>query len=436
MCNRSSKNYWRAGYIRRVLNVFRSRKMAAILVLGFSSGLPLYLTSRTLQAWMTVAGVDLTTIGLFSLVGLPYSLKFLWSPLIDRFSFPFLGRRKGWLFTTQAALAAGTALMFFAQPPSALRFVAITALVIAFLSATQDITIDAYTTDISETSEVGASSGAKILGYRVALIATGGGTLILADYFSWQLVYLIAALLMLALAVVCTRVAEPTFHEKPPSSLRDAAYMPLVDFFKRTGASQGACILAFVLLYRLGDSMINNMTTPFLLQTGFSKTDVGVMQGAVGIIATIAGVLAGGAAISSVGINRSLWIFGVLQGASNLVYLVLAYAGRQYAVMAIAIVVENVCYGLATAALVGFVMSLCNPRFSATQYALLSSLIAVGRDVIAAPSGSIAQHFGWPAFFVVSIVAALPGMMLLPFFAPWNDSVRELVEQPPVDAQL
>ena len=416
-------------HIRRVLKVFKSRKMAGILLLGFASGLPLYLTSRTLQAWMTVAGVDLTTIGFFSLTSLPYSIKFLWSPLIDRFSFPFLGRRKGWLLVSQLCLAAVIATMFFADPPRALQLIAINVIAIAFLSATQDITIDAYTTDISGRSEVGAASGTKILGYRIAMIATGGGTLILADYFSWQVVYLLTGLLMLLLAVACTRVAEPVFDHRPPTSMRDATFMPLEDFFKRSGNLQGALILVFVLLYRLGDSMINNMTTSFLLQTGFSQTDIGVMQGAVGLIATIAGVLAGGAVISSIGIYRSLWIFGILQAASNFAYLILAYTGRNYGVMAAAVIVENVCYGLATAALVGFIMSLCNPRFSATQYALLSSLIAVGRDVVASPSGSVAEILGWPAFFLISIAASIPGLLLLPAVAPAVDQSSPKREQ-------
>jgi PAT family beta-lactamase induction signal transducer AmpG len=409
-----------SGYIKRVLQVFRSRKMAAVLLLGFSSGLPLYLTSRTLQAWMTVAGVNLTTIGFFSLASLPYSLKFLWSPMVDRFSFPFLGRRKGWLFMTQIALALAISGMAFAQPPIGLQLLAINALLIAFLSATQDITIDAYTTDVSNASEVGATSATKVLGYRIAMIATGGGALVLADYVSWQTVYLLVALLALLVAVACTRVPEPVLLDRPPASLREATRMPLVDFFRRTGKTQGATILAFILLYRLGDSMINIMTTPFLIQTGFSQTDIGVVQGGVGLAATIAGVLVGGAVISRIGVNRSLWVFGILQTASNFAYLFLAYVGQKYVVMIVVIIIENLCYGLATAALVGFIMSLCNPQFSATQYALLSSLIAVARDVVAAPSGSVAQALGWPVFFLVSVLAAVPGMALLPFFAPWK----------------
>jgi MFS transporter, PAT family, beta-lactamase induction signal transducer AmpG len=419
-----------------MFQVFRSRKMAAILLLGFSSGIPLYLTSRTLQAWMTVAGVNLTAIGFFSLVSLPYSLKFLWSPMIDRFSLPFLGRRKGWLFATQIALAVAIAAMSFGDPSQGLRFVAITAFAIALLSATQDITINAYTTDISDAFEVGAASGANVLGYRIAMIATGGGALVLADFISWQAVYFLLGVLMLPLAAVSTRVPEPFLRDRPPVSLNEAIRMPLVDFFNRMGRTRGACILAFVLLYRLGDSMINNMTTPFLIQTGFSQTDIGVIQGGMGLVATIIGVLAGGAAIARIGINRSLWVFGILQAASNFAYMFLAYAGRHYQFMVRAIIVENLCYGLATAALVGFIMSLCNPRFSATQYALLSSLIAVGRDVIAAPSGSVAQMMGWPLFFLLSVVAAVPGMMLLPLFAPWRKSIGNLVENAPVDSQF
>jgi PAT family beta-lactamase induction signal transducer AmpG len=419
-----------------MLKVFRSGKMAAILMLGFASGFPLYLTSRTLQAWMTVAGVNLTAIGFFSLVSLPYSLKFLWSPLIDRFGLPFLGRRKGWLFVTQVALAATIAAMIFQRPSPVLQLLAINAFLIAFLSATQDIVIDAYVTDISDASEVGAASGVKVLGYRIAMIATGGGALVIADFMSWQTVYFLMGVLMLILAAISTRVREPVLRNRPPASIKEAVRMPLADFFARSGTARGTWILAFILLYRLGDSMINNMTTPFLLQAGFSQTDIGVIQGGVGLFATITGVLAGGLVIARIGINRSLWVFGILQAASNFAYLVLAYVGREYAVMVAAIVIENVCYGLATAALVGFIMSLCNPRFSATQYALLSSLIAVGRDVIASPSGSIAEKLGWPAFFLISIIAAIPGMLLLPLFAPWGDSIGKLVENPPVDSQV
>ena len=291
--------------------------MAAVLMLGFASGFPLYLTSRTLQAWMTVAGVNLSAIGFFSLVSLPYSLKFLWSPIIDRFCLPFLGRRKGWLFVTQVALGLAIAAMIFARPSQVLRLLAINAFIIAFLSATQDIVVDAYVTDISDASEVGAASGVKVLGYRIAMIATGGGALVIADFISWQTVYFLMGVLMLVLAAISARVPEPVLRDRPPVSMNEAIRMPLADFFARSGTGRGVWILAFILLYRLGDSMINNMTTPFLIQAGFSQTDIGLIQGGVGLFATIAGVLAGGVVIARIGINRSLWVFGILQAASN-----------------------------------------------------------------------------------------------------------------------
>lgn len=408
------------GYSCEMLQVFRSRKMAALLLLGFSSGLPLYLTSRTLQAWMTVAGVNLTAIGLFSLVGLPYSLKFLWSPLVDRFSFPFLGRRKGWIFMTQAALAAAIAAMALQRPAVALQLLAINTLAIAFLSATQDIVIDAYRADVLEPKETGAGVGVNVLGYRIAMIVTGSAALILADRVPWPTVYLLLAGLMLLTLLVSMRAPEPALRDRPPSSLGEAVRMPFVEFFERTGRARGFLILAFIILYRLGDLMIDRMTTTFLLKTGFSQTDVGAIQGGVGLFSTIVGVLAGGAVIGRLGINRSLWVLGLLQAMSNLAYFSLANVGLNYPMMIATIIIENFCTGLGTAALVAFMMSLCNPRFSATQYALLSSIMAVSRDVLMAPSGSLAQMIGWPLFFLMSFVAAFPGMMLLPFFAPWR----------------
>ncbi len=405
-----------------MFKAFRTRKMGAVLVLGFASGLPLYLTGRTLQAWMTVAGVNLSAIGFFGLVSLPYSLKFLWSPFIDRFSLPFFGRRKGWLFATQLALTAAIAAMAFQKPPRALEIVALNALAIAFFSATQDIAVDAYRTDILESHELGPGSSVYVLGYRAAMVVTGALALVLADKMSWPAVYLALGILMAAVSLLCLRTPEPPRSAQPPSSLGEAVRLPFVDFFNRSGTMRGAAILAFIVLYRLGDAMINNMTTSFLLQTGFSQTDIGVVQGGLGLLALIAGVLAGGAGISRIGMNRALWIFGALQAASNIAYLVLAEVGRNYPFMVSTILIENFCTGLGTAALFAFLMSLCNPRFSATQYALLSSMMAAGRDVLASPSGSIAQISGWPLFFVISIVAAMPGMALLPAFAPWRNT--------------
>ncbi|MBD2089425.1 MFS transporter [Microcoleus sp. FACHB-1515] len=402
------------------LQVFQSRKMVALLLLGFASGLPLFLTSRTLQAWMTVEGVDLAQVGAISLVALPYSLKFLWSPFLDRFVPPFLGRRRGWLVITQIALALAIAAMAVQRPAQALQLFAINAVAIAFLSATQDIAFDAYRTDVLQPRELGAGAAVAVLGYRVALLVTGSLALILADRLPWPTIYLGMAGLMLLCILPSFFAPEPEIAVRPPATFADAVKLPFIEFFQRKGVAQGFLILVFIVLYKLGDALVNNMVTPFLLQTGFTQGDIGKIQGGMGLIATIVGALAGGALLSQWGVNRSLWIFGGLQAISNLAYFLLAQAGQNYPMMVVAINIENFCGGLGTAAFVAFLMSLCNQRFSATQYALLSSLMAVSRDILVAPAGGIADRLGWPLFFLLTIAAALPGLLLLPIFAPWN----------------
>ncbi len=397
--------------------------MAALLFLGFASGLPLFLTSKTLQAWMSVEDVNLGAIGLFSLVGLPYSLKFIWSPLLDRFVPPFLGRRRGWLLLTQGALILAIAAMALQQPRQALQFLAINAVLIAFFSASQDIAFDAYRTDVLEKWEMGAGAAVAVLGYRIALLLTGSLALILADRIPWSTVYLLMSVLMALGLFTSVWAPEPKYQERPPASLADAISLPFVEFFQRSGELRGVLILLFIVLYKLGDALVNNMSTPFLLPKtglGFSQTDIGTIQGGMGLLATIVGTLAGGAILSKIGINRSLWVFGALQAVSNLAYFVLAQVGKNYSMLVLTINIENFCGGLGTAAFVAFLMSLCNPRFSATQYALLSSLMAVSRDILVAPAGTLAKATGWPMFFLISIVAALPGLLLLPVFAPWN----------------
>ncbi|BAZ50846.1 major facilitator superfamily protein [Nostoc sp. NIES-4103] len=411
--------------VQSLLQVFGSRKMAALLLLGFSSGLPLFLTSKTLQAWMTVEKVDLTAIGLFSLVALPYSLKFLWSPLLDRFTLPFLGRRRGWLITLQVGLLIAIALMAFQQPKQTLQLLAINAFAIALFSATHDIAADAYRTDILEELELGAGAAVFVLGYRIALLLTGSLALILADRLPWSSVYLLMAFGM-AIGMIGTLLAPEPKAIRPPETLAAAVILPFGEFFQRQGVLQAFLILVFIVLYKLGDSFVNNMSTPFLLQTGFTQTDIGAIQGGLGLIATIVGTLAGGAVLSKIGLNRSLWVFGGLQALSNLAYLLLAQVGKNYQALVLTINIENFCAGLGTAAFVAFLMNMCNQRFSATQYALLSSFMAISRDILVAPAGSLAKSTGWPLFFIISIVAAIPGLLLLPFFAPWNSKPAAL----------
>jgi MFS transporter, PAT family, beta-lactamase induction signal transducer AmpG len=402
------------------LQVFQSRKMLALLLLGFASGMPLFLTSRTLQAWLTVEGIDLASIGLLSLVALPYSIKFLWAPILDRYIPPFFGRRRGWLAIAQIGLTIAIAFMAWQQPKQSLQLLAINALIIAFLSASQDVAFDAYRTDILEPWETGAGAAVGVLGYRIALLVTGGLALILADRISWQGVYLCMAGLMGINIIFSIWSPEPILKEQPPSNLAAAIVLPFQDFFQRFGIVKSILILIFIILYRLGDALVNNMVTPFLLQIGFTQTDIGAIQGGMGLIATIVGTLFGGLILSRIGINRSLWVFGFLQAFSNFVYLILAELGQNYQFMVIAINIENICSGLATAGFVAFMMNLCNQRFSATQYALLSSLMAFSRDILVAPTGFLVKEIGWSGFFLFTLIAGLPGLILLPWFAPWN----------------
>lgn len=411
------------------LTVWAQRKMVALALLGFASGLPLYLTGRTLQAWMRVENVDLTTIGFFSLVGLPYSLKWLWAPAMDRFIPPFLGRRRGWLLITQVALLIAIAAMSLHDPATGLRLIALNAIVIAFFSASQDIVIDAYRTDVLSSREMGAGAAIWVLGYRVALLTTGALAFVLADRMPWPAVYLVLSTLVL-IGVASTLFApEPVLRAPPPQSFRDAVLLPFREFFSRAGPRRALLVLLFIVVYKLPDYLAASLATPFLLDVGFSQTEIGAVQGGLGIAVTIVGALAGGALIARLDINRSLWLVGVLQAVSNLGYYVLALAGKDHAFLVGAIVVENFCTGLVASGFVAFLMSLCDARFSATQFALLSSLMGVSRDVLVSPSGLIAEATGWPVFFLVSLVAAVPGLLLLPVFAPWNGTDPMAAEQ-------
>jgi len=395
--------------------VFGDRKMGVLLLLGFGSGLPLLLTSKTLQAWLTQEGVDVGTIGWLGLVGVPYSLKFLWAPAIDRFALPWLGRRRGWLLALQVALMAAIAAL---STQRSLTGWAIAALAVAVLGATQDMVADAYRTDVLAEAEMGAGAAVFILGYRLALLVTGSLAFVVADWLPWSQVYLLLSL-ALAIGMVGTVWAPEPQGIEAPVTLEAAIVQPLQEFWQRAGGRYALGVLVFVMLYRLGDSLLNAMATPFLLQAGFSQTQIGTVQGGIGLVATIVGALLGGGLLAKLGINRALWGFGTLQALSNLVYWGLSQFPRPEVLVG-AIVLENFCGGLGSSAFVAYLMRLCDRRFSATQYALLSSFTAFSRDVLTSPSGELAKFLGWPLFFIVSFGAALPGLALLPWFAPWN----------------
>ncbi len=464
------------GSLESLFQVFRSRKMAALSLLGLSSGLPFLLTSDLLKAWLTEANIDLTLIGLFSVVAIPYSFKFLWAPLLDRFVPPFLGRRRGWLAIAQVALVLSIIWLAFQDPTQLKAFSSSAigscptpletdpnqpftwfqafgrsfeigwcqflqalqtlsgsalfwaALLVAFFSATQDINTDAYRTDILKPSEMGAGAAIFVLGYRIALLLTGWLAFTLAQQFgNWRPVFLCLAAVM-SLGLLATLFAPAPIDEQRPTSLTEAVIRPFQEFIQRLGLRTAILSLLFIVLFKFGDTLVNSMAVPFLVQTGFAKAQIGAIRGGIGLIATIIGTLAGGTALSKIGIAKSLWIFGGIQALSNLAYYWLAIVGKNEQLMLLTINIENFSAGLGTAAFVAFLMSLCNARFSATQYALLSSFMAVSRDLLVTPAGGWAKNLGWPTFFLISTIAALPGLLLLPFFAPWNSKVSAEVE--------
>jgi PAT family beta-lactamase induction signal transducer AmpG len=400
-----------------ILRAFTSWRMAVVLLLGFSSGLPLALTATTLQAWMKSENIDLTVIGLFSLVGLPYGLKFIWAPAMDRFIPPFLGRRRGWMLVFQLALVVSIAAMAFTSPVRFPVATAVIAVLIAFFSASQDIVVDAYRTDLVEKEEMGPAAALYIAGYRIAMLVSGALALILSDYLSWRDVYLLMAAAM-GIGVVASLFApEPKEAGKPPQTIADAVVLPFLEYFKRQGAFE---VLLFIILYKIDVVIAMAMTTPFLLEMGFTKTDIGAVTKGFGLVATLTGTLAGGALMVRLGMQRSLWAFGLSQGISGLSFMLLAHLGHHYPMMVAAIAIENFCSGMGTAAFTAFMMSICDKRFTATQYALLTSVMGLSRVLGGAPTGYLAKALGWEQYFLLSVLAMAPGLLLLTRYSKWH----------------
>lgn len=394
-------------------NVYTSPRVAPLLVLGFASGLPLALTSGTLQAWATVAGVPLQQIGFLTLVGTAYTLKFLWAPLVDRYAPPLLGRRRGWMLVTQALLGLAIMVMGTLSPSSSLQTLALLAVLVAFLSATQDIVFDAYCTDVLRKEERGAGAAIKVMGYRVAMIVSGGLALIMADqWIGWGNTYVVMGGLMLLCVLATLWAPEPEHQSQPPRSLGEAVSAPLREFFTRRGA---LAVLLLIVLYKLGDAFAGALSTTFLIRgAGYTATEVGAVNKVMGMAATVVGALAGGLIMARWSLYRSLMVFGLLQAVSNLGYWLIAVSPKSIWLMAGAVGLENLCGGLGTASFVGLLMALCRQRFSATQFALLSALSAVGRTYLAGPlTPPLVEHLGWPGFFLVTVAIALPGLLLL-----------------------
>ncbi|MGH8864982.1 MAG: AmpG family muropeptide MFS transporter [Burkholderiales bacterium] len=388
----------------------RTQRLGVMLPLGFASGLPLALTAGTLQTWLTDAGVDLSTIGWFGLVGLPYALKFLWAPFMDRLVPPWLGRRRGWMLATQTGLIAGVLAMAATSPQDALPVLGALALMVAFLSASQDIVFDAYRTDLLAPHERGLGAAMWVAGYRVALLAAGSAALFIAHISGWPGAYLAMAGLMMIGLVTILLCSEPDTPPALPATMAEAVWGPLAEFFSRPMA---VALIGLLLLYKLGDAFAASLTTPFLIQgLGFEKTDVGVARG-IGLGATILGAMVGGAVMTRWSLAESLLVFGVGQALSNFAFVALALTGKQYEMLIATVVIENLAGGMGTAAFVALVMSLCDHRFTATQFALLTSLESLNRIWLGVPAAKLVEALDWGAFFFVTVLASLPGLWVV-----------------------
>lgn len=394
--------------------------MVLLGALGFSSGLPYLLTSQTLGARLANQGVALTTIGLFALVGLPYSFKFAWAPLMDRFAPPWLGRRRGWIAAMQVALAVAVAGLGLVRPGRA-ALVAACALVVALLSATQDVACDAYNADLLAPGERAAGSAVFVFGYRVAMVVAGALALVASERVGWRAVYLGLGGLLLAGTAVTVAAPEPP-PATPPRTLAAAVADPFVDFFRRRGALP---TLGFVLTYRLGELVAASLVTPFLVGLGFGNGEIGAVWKGVGLAATVGGALAGGPLTARLGLRRALLAYAAAQAAANLGYAALAVAGRRHGLLVAVVAVDQGCAGLAIGAFVALLMALTDRRYSATQFALLTSASGVAARLVGSGSGWFAARAGWPIFFCATAAATAPALMIL----SWSRSLQEQIRQ-------
>ncbi len=384
--------------------------MVFAFVMGFSSGLPLLLTGSLLQAWMVADGIDLGTIGLFALVGLPYTLKFIWAPVMDRYVPALLGRRRGWLLIWQIALAISIALLALSNPAQMLLMTAVAALLLSFFSASQDIVIDAYRRESMSDDEQGMGASLYVGGYRTGMLLASGGGLILAEFIPFQSVYLIMAAAMLLTVIATLLAPEPDMQHGRPQTISKAVIEPFLEYFNRDYA---IAILGFILLYKIGDIMASQMTTPLYLDLGFSTGEIGGIVKLFGFSAVLTGTLVGGLFIMRIGIYASLLWFGVLQAVSTAGFALLAIVGHSPLWLAAVVAFENFSGGLGTAAYIGFMATLTNKKFTATQYALLTSFMGMPRVFAAAPTGYLADSIGWTSFFILCAMIAIPGILLL-----------------------
>ncbi len=398
-----------AGSERSLIRVLASPKMLAIAALAASSGFPNQLTEGALQAWLKDAGATNTTIGIMSYVALPYLLKFLWAPLIDRYPLPFLGRRRGWILTMQVALAAALAVLALQDPRRSLLPISMCAAAVVFFSATQDIAVDAWRADVSLPEERGPAAAATNFGYRLFSYLALAVALIIAEYFGWRTAFVVLALAMLVFCAA-TVLAPASHNTYQPRTLGESLIEPVRELLSTPNA---LALIAVVLLFKIGDAFANKLFTPFVMDVGFSKAEIGAIVKPLFTAGSLAGVALGGIVMVRLGLLRSMLSFGVLQALSNLLYCLMAVAAKSYVLMGLAVFVEHVAAAMGNIALVALIMAMCDRRYSAFQYALLSVLALLPRYSLGYPAGLIADHAGWFLYFVASFALGLPGLAMV-----------------------
>lgn len=398
-----------------------NKRMLICIFTGFSSGLPLYILISLLPAWLKTEGVPLKDIGLFALIGLPFTWKFLWAPLFDRFT-PPLGRRRGWLLITQLGLLVSLPAFGFFHPQLDIRTIVYFCVLVAFLSASQDVVLDAYRRELLPDYELGLGNAVHVNAYKIASLVPGSLSLILADHMAWSSVFFITALFMLPGLVMTLLITEPALKNNTPKTLRAAVIEPFQEFVARNGLKSALTVLLFIFLYKLGDSMATALATPFYLEMGFSKTEIGLVAKNAGLWPSVIGGMLGGIWMMRLGINRALWIFGAVQMMAILGFAWLATVGHSLPWLALVIGLEALGVGLGTAAFVAYIAQTTNPLYTATQFALFTSLAAVPRTFANAATGYLVEYFGWVHFFILCFCLAIPGMLLLLKVAPWKIS--------------
>lgn len=398
-----------------------NKRMLICVFTGFTSGLPLYVLIQLIPGWLRVEGVGLAEIGFFALIGIPYTWKFFWSPFMDRFTLPFLGHRRGWMLSTQLALFVSIGAMGFIKPDLSIWTVAYLAATIAFFSASQDIVLDAYRRELLPDIELGLGNSIHVQAYRLSGLVPGSLAFILADHLPWHTVFMVVALFMGVGIILTLVIREAIVDPSPPKTMREAIVEPFKEFIQRKGLATAALILAFMFLYKLGDNMATALQTPFYVDIGFSLTQIGSIAKFASLFSAIIGGLAGGVIMIKLGINRALWMFGIVQVLSILGFALLSEVGANPWMLGVTVSLEYLGVGLGTAAFIAFIAQNTNPMFAATQFALFTALTSVPRTLANAVTGVIVEQTGWTSFFFLCTALAIPGMLLLFKVAPWNE---------------